>query len=63
MANLKTAEFGTSFDLFRPDDTSFMRSSRATMQLVAVHADLFGCKQVVTWSGSYSQQFYESPFQ
>ena len=54
---LKTVAFGTYFNLFRPDDTSFMRSSRATMQLVAAHADLFGCKQFVTWSGSYSATF------
>ena len=54
---LKTVAFGTYFNLFRPDDTSFMRSSRATMQLVAAHAELFGCKQFVTWSGSYSPQF------
>ena len=54
---LKTVAFGTYFNLFRPDDTSFMRSSRATMQVVAAHAELFGCKQFVTWSGSYSTQF------
>lgn len=54
---LETVAFGTYFNLFRPDDTSFMRSSRATMQLVAAHADLFGCKQFVTWSGSYAPQF------
>jgi sugar phosphate isomerase/epimerase len=54
---LKTVAFGTYFNLFRPDDTSFMRSSRSTMQLVAAHADLFGCKQFVTWSGSYSEKF------
>ncbi len=54
---LKTVAFGTYFNLFRPDDASFMRSSRATMQLVAAHAELFGCKQFVTWSGSYSANF------
>jgi sugar phosphate isomerase/epimerase len=54
---LKTVAFGTYFNLFRPDDTGFMRSSQATMQLVAAHADLFGCKQFVTWSGSYSAKF------
>jgi sugar phosphate isomerase/epimerase len=54
---LKTVAFGTYFNLFRPDDTGFMRSSRAAMQLVASNAQLFGCKQFVTWSGSYSQQF------
>jgi sugar phosphate isomerase/epimerase len=55
--NLKTVAFGTYFNLFRPDDTSFMGSSRATMQLVAAHAELFGCKQFVTWSGSYAAKF------
>ena len=54
---LQTVAFGTYFNLFRPDDTSFMRSSRATMQAVAAHADLFGCKQFVTWGGSYSASF------
>ena len=54
---LKTVAFGTYFNLFRPDDASFMRSSRATMQRVAAHADLFGCRQFVTWSGSYSKAF------
>jgi sugar phosphate isomerase/epimerase len=54
---LKTVAFGTYFNLFRPDDTGFMGSSRATMQLVAAHAELFGCKQFVTWSASYSPQF------
>ena len=54
---LKTVAFGTYFNLFRPDDTSFMRSSRATMRLVAAHGELFGCKQFVTWSGSYSTKF------
>ena len=54
---LQTVAFGTYFNLFRPDDTTFMHSSRATMQLVAAHADWFGCKQFVTWSGSYSPQF------
>jgi sugar phosphate isomerase/epimerase len=54
---LKTVAFGTYFNLFRPDDTSFMHSSRAVMQVLAKHADLFGCKQFVTWSGSYSTKF------
>lgn len=54
---LKTVAFGTYFNLFRPDDTSFMRSSQTTMKIVAAHAELFGCKQFVTWSASYSQQF------
>ena len=54
---LKTVAFGTYFNLFRPDDTGFMRSSRATMKLVAAHAELFDCNQFVTWSASYSPQF------
>lgn len=54
---LKTVAFGTYFNLFRPDDTGFMRSSLATMKLVASHAELFGCNQFVTWSASYSPQF------
>jgi sugar phosphate isomerase/epimerase len=54
---LKTAAFGTYFNLFRPDDTGFMRSSIATMKLVAENAGLFDCKQFVTWSASYSSQF------
>ena len=54
---LRTVAFGTYFNLFRPDDTGFMGSSRATMKLVAAHAGLFGCKQFVTWSGSYAPQF------
>ena len=54
---LKTVAFGTYFNLFRPDDTGFMGSSRQTMKLVAAHAELFGCKQFVTWSASYSSQF------
>jgi sugar phosphate isomerase/epimerase len=54
---LKTVAFGTYFNLFRPDDRGFMGSSRAMMQLVAGHAELFGCKQFVTWSGSYAAQF------
>jgi sugar phosphate isomerase/epimerase len=53
---LKTVAFGTYFNLFRPDDGGFM-GRRTTMQLVAAHADLFDCKQFVTWSGSYSPQF------
>ena len=54
---LKTVAFGTYFNLFRPDDTAFMHSSRQTMKLVAAHAELFDCKQFVTWSASYSPQF------
>lgn len=54
---LKTAAFGTYFNIFRPDDTGFMRSSIATMKLVAEHAALFDCRQFVTWSASYSPQF------
>jgi sugar phosphate isomerase/epimerase len=54
---LKTAAFGTYFNLFRPDDTGFMRSSIATMRRVAEHAALFDCKQFVTWSASYSDKF------
>lgn len=54
---LKTVAFGTYFNLFRPDDTGFMGSCRESMKLVAAHAELFGCKQFVTWSGSYSRQF------
>ncbi len=34
-----------------------MGSSRATMQLVAANAEMFGCNQFVTWSGSYSPKF------
>jgi sugar phosphate isomerase/epimerase len=54
---LKTVAFGTYFNLFRPDDTGFMRSSQASMKLVAAHAELFGCKEFVTWSASYAPQF------
>jgi sugar phosphate isomerase/epimerase len=54
---LKTVAFGTYFNLFRPDDTGFMGSCRESMKLVAAHAELFGCHQFVTWSGSYSPQF------
>ena len=54
---LKTAAFGAYFNLFRPDDTGFMRSSLATMKLVAEHAALFDCRQFVTWSASYSPKF------
>ncbi len=54
---LRTVAFGTYFNLFRPDDTGFMASSRESMRLVASQAQLFGCKQFVTWSGSYSAQF------
>ena len=54
---LKTVAFGTYFNLFRPDDTGFMGSNQAGMKLVAAHAGLFGCKQFVTWSASYSPKF------
>ena len=54
---LKTVAFGTYFNLFRPDDTGFMGSSRAVMKLVAAHAGLFDCNQFVTWSASYSPRF------
>jgi len=54
---LKTVAFGTYFNLFRPDDTSFMRSSIATMKLVAEHAALFDCRQFITWSASHSPKF------
>ncbi|MGO8674943.1 MAG: sugar phosphate isomerase/epimerase family protein [Limisphaerales bacterium] len=54
---LKTAAFGTYFNLFRPDDTGFMGSSQAAMKLVAAHAGLFECNQFVTWSASYSPRF------
>ena len=54
---MKTVALGTYFNLFRPDDARFMGSSQATMKLVAAHAELFGCKQFVTWSASYSPQF------
>jgi sugar phosphate isomerase/epimerase len=54
---LKTAALGTYFNLFRPDDSGFMRSSQAAMKCVAAHADLFDCRQFVTWSASYARQF------
>jgi sugar phosphate isomerase/epimerase len=54
---LRVAALGTYFNLFRLDDTSFMRSSQATMKLLAAQAELFGCKQFVTWSASHSLQF------
>jgi len=54
---LKTAAFGTYFNLFRPDDTGFMSSCQADMKTVAAHAELFDCKQFVTWSASYAAQF------
>jgi sugar phosphate isomerase/epimerase len=54
---LKTVAFGTYFNLFRPDDTGFMGSSQSVMKLVAAHAGLFGCRQFVTWSASYSPRF------
>jgi sugar phosphate isomerase/epimerase len=55
--NLKTAAFGTYFNLFRPDDNGFMGSSQAVMKLVAAHSRLFDCNQFVTWSASYLPQF------
>jgi sugar phosphate isomerase/epimerase len=54
---LRTAAFGTYFNLFRPDDTGFMSSCQADVKTVAAHAELFDCKQFVTWSASYSAQF------
>jgi sugar phosphate isomerase/epimerase len=57
---LKTVAFGTYFNLFRPDDAGFMGSSRATMKLVAAHAELFGCNQFVTWSASYAPHFADA---
>jgi sugar phosphate isomerase/epimerase len=54
---LRTAAFGTYFNLFRPDDTGFMGSSQAAVKLVAAHAGLFDCAQFVTWSASYAAGF------
>lgn len=54
---LQTVAFGTYFNLFRPDDAGFMGSCRESMKLVAQHAELFGCRQFVTWSGSYAAKF------
>lgn len=54
---LKTVAFGTYFNLWRPDDTGFMGSSQAAMKQVAAQAELFGCKQFVTWSASYAPRF------
>jgi len=54
---LKVVAFGDYFNLFQPDDTGFMRSSIATMKLLAAHAGLFDCNQFVSWSASYSTQF------
>ncbi len=54
---LKTAAFGTYFNLFRPEETGFTRSSIATMKLVAEHAGLFDCKQFITWSASHLPKF------
>jgi sugar phosphate isomerase/epimerase len=54
---LKTVAFGTYFNLFRPDDTTFMGASQTVMKRVATHAGLFDCAQFVTWSGSYASQF------
>ncbi len=54
---LKTVAFGTYFNLFRSEDTSFMGSSQTAMKLVAAQAGLFECNQFVTWSASYSSKF------
>jgi len=54
---LKTAAFGTYFNLFHPDDTGFMGCSQAAMKTVAAHAGLFGCQQFVTWSASCAARF------
>jgi sugar phosphate isomerase/epimerase len=54
---LRTVAFGTYFNLFRPEDTSFMGASLATMETVAKKAELFNCRQFVTWSGSYAAHF------
>jgi len=54
---LSVASLGTYFNLFRPDDTGFMRCCQATMKIVAAHAELFDCRQFVTWSASYARQF------
>ena len=54
---LETVAFGTYFNLFRPDDTAFMGSSQTAMKAIAAQAELFDCKQFVTWSASYSPQF------
>ena len=50
---LKTVAMGTYFNLFRPD-APFLSSNRATMRLAAAHAELFDCRQFVTWSGTYA---------
>lgn len=55
--HLKTAAFGTYFNLFQPDNAGFMHSSLATLKLVAAHADRFDCRQFVTWSASYATGF------
>lgn len=57
---LKTAAFGTYFNLFQPDDTGFMRSSIATMKLLAAHTKLFDCNQFISWSASYSPKFRDT---
>jgi sugar phosphate isomerase/epimerase len=56
---LKTLAFGTYLNPLRPDDSGFMGSSLAGMKQVAAHADLFGCKQFVAWSGSLAPGFGE----
>lgn len=57
---LKTAAFGTYFNPFYPDDTSFMHSNQAAMKRVAAHAELFDCRQFITWSGSYARQLADA---
>lgn len=55
---LQVAAFGTYFNPFRPDDTSFfMHSNLRTMKLLVKHSELFGCRQFVSWSGSYAPTF------
>lgn len=54
---LKVAALGTYCNLLRPDDAGFMGCSVRTMKLLAQHAGLFGCRQFVSWSGSYAPKF------
>lgn len=54
---LRTVAFGTYFNQFRPDDTTFMGASLAVMRKIASCADLFQCNQFVTWSGSFAAEF------
>ncbi len=53
---LKVVAFGDYFNLFQPGDTSFHRSSIATMKLLAAHARLFDCNQFVSWSATYASK-------